>query len=430
MDSIKYYHPRMYMCSSRVPGTMGIAVTLKEPVNGDALVDAVEKLRERFPYYYVKAKAEENHLFPVPNSLPVVVRKSWEPILLGSKDANYHLTAFKFEGNRLAIEICHSVADGAALFPYLKSVLYCYICKVTGKELDPTGFRLPPLPGGVVPEAEIGDPFAHVDIDSAEKPASDRAPNMESYQLPKPTTEDGSKPECHAIYLSLPEDKVIKFCKDNGATPNVLMSVLLTRAVHHIDPDNKKTVSTLVALDPKAILGASESCYNFVSSSFIEFPGDHMYDDIREMCTNGRAQLKSQTQRENALFRVKMTKMTFEKMVALPVQVQMKVYSDFLKKHFATFSVSYASTRTFGPLDEYIQETFVLSEPNVTDLMLEVSCINGSFFLGFYQHTDNETFFEAFLTELNAIKVPYKILRKEPFRLCGVRYDGIEGLEL
>ena len=48
----------------------------------------------------------------------------------------------------------------------------------------------------------------------------------------------------------------------------------------------------------------------------------------------------------------------------------------------------------------------------------------------FGQPFSSEEFFRAFLTELDNAGIPYDIMRKEPFRLCGVRYDGIEGVRL
>ena len=77
-----FYEPSLCMCTPENPNTMGICVTLTEPVNGDALQEAVERLRERFPYLYVRVKLEGNNLIVVPNDLPVVIRSTWDPILL------------------------------------------------------------------------------------------------------------------------------------------------------------------------------------------------------------------------------------------------------------------------------------------------------------------------------------------------------------
>ena len=76
------------------------------------------------------------------------------------------------------------------------------------------------------------------------------------------------------------------------------------------------------------------------------------------------------------------------------------------------------------------KKIFPFSEPNVTDVTVELSCIGHQFFAMFAQLFASEEFFRAFLAELDNAGIPYDIMRKEPFRLCGVRYDGIEGVIL
>ena len=99
--------------------TMGITATLTDSINGNLLQEVVEALRERFPYFYVRPKVEDNDIIVIPNPLPATVRNTWEPIRLASKDANYHLIAFKYQGKRLALEMNHTLSDGAGDAPIL-----------------------------------------------------------------------------------------------------------------------------------------------------------------------------------------------------------------------------------------------------------------------------------------------------------------------
>ena len=85
-----------------------------------------------------------------------------------------------------------------------------------------------------------------------------------------------------------------------------------------------------------------------------------------------------------------------------------------------SISVSYANSRTFGPLDPYIEELYVLAEPGVTDVACEVACINQSFFLSIMQNFSSGTFFDALLEELSQTGVDYEVLGREHFRLCGL----------
>ena len=65
-----WYEPNLCMCTPENPNTMGVCVTLTEPVNVEALRSAVERLRERFPYLYVRARVEGNNLIKRPSASP------------------------------------------------------------------------------------------------------------------------------------------------------------------------------------------------------------------------------------------------------------------------------------------------------------------------------------------------------------------------
>ena len=108
---LQYYDPMLYASTSANPNVMSVTVTLTEPVEGELLREAVEQCRVRFPYFYIRPRVEGNELIPVPNPLPVIVRGTWAPTLLCSRETNYHLMAFKYEGNRLAVEMVHSICQ-------------------------------------------------------------------------------------------------------------------------------------------------------------------------------------------------------------------------------------------------------------------------------------------------------------------------------
>ena len=413
------------MCTPGNPNTMGVCVTLTEPVNGAALRKAVEQLRERFPYLYVRVKLEGSCLIVVPNDLPVVIRSTWDPILLCSEEANFHLLSFKYEGSRLTAEVSHSITDGAGFLPYFKSVMYCYLSIVTGQEFDPAGFR---LPGDEIPEAETGNPFADIDLDAVEEPLYQKPPVTDYFRLEAP--EGNGKRECTAFYLRFPEEQVMRYCKDNDGSPNVLFSVLLARAARRYDPAGEKTVSCLISVDNKAQLGNFQNYRMFVDTAYVDMPKEQADFDISKACTKARGQLMLQAQPENVMYTLKTRKAGYEKMEQMPLQMCVDVVKKAIGAHRASFCVSYANSRSFGPLDPYIREVYVLTEPNVTDVTVELFCVNHQFFAMFVQPFASDAFLRSFLDELKEMEIAYDILRKEPLRLCGVRYDDIQGVSL
>jgi hypothetical protein len=238
---LKYYEPRLDLSSSEQPIIMGIIVTLYGPVDGEILRAVTEELRSRFPYLYIKAAYGEGDLITVPNALPMTVRNTWEPIFLNAEESNYHLAAWKYEGKRLAFEISHSLTDGAGMLPYIKSALYLYLSRKTGKNFDSTGFR---LPGDDIPTSETGNPFATLDIDSVEAPLYSKAATTDFYRL-----NAGAEESSRVTYIRLSEAQLMQYCKDFDGSPNTFFSVMFARAARRYDPTSEKTISIAVAIE-------------------------------------------------------------------------------------------------------------------------------------------------------------------------------------
>ena len=74
-----------------------------------------------------------------------------------------------------------------------------------------------------------------------------------------------------------------------------------------------------------------------------------------------------------------------------------------------SIAISYADSRSFGPLDPYIDELYLLSEPGVTDVVCEVACINHYFFLCIARTFPSEKFTKVFLDELSKVGIDYEV---------------------
>lgn len=408
----EFYEPMLYLSTPDHPNTMGALVGLKEPVDGDILRGVVEELRARFPYYYVRAAAKENDLVPVPNPLHMTVRNSWDPINLNSEESNYHLAAWKYEGKRLAFEISHSLTDGAGMLPYIKSALYLYLSRKTGKNFDSTGFR---LPGDDIPTSETGNPFATLDIDSAEAPLYSKAATTDFYRL-----NAGAEESSRVTYIRLSEAQLMQYCKDFDGSPNTFFSVMFARAARRYDPTSEKTISIAVAIDHKAMLGNRDSYRMFANVVELDFPKSRPLDDLMKACTIARGQIMLQAQPENSLWAMKQRKALYAKLGQLPLETKLGIIAKSAGSPRWSISVSYANSRSFGPLDPYIDEFYVLSEMGVSDVGCEISCINHSFFLAIGQNFSSDGFVKAFLDELASVGIGYEVRGREPLRLCGL----------
>ena len=396
---LEFYEPILNLSDPEHHNTMGAVLWLRDPVDGDILRYAVEEMRSRFPYFYVKPAYRGDDLITVPNDLPMTVRNTWEPIRFHSEASNGHLAAWKYEDHRLAFEISHALSDGTGFMPYIKSTMYLYLSKATGQTFDPAAFR---LPGDVIPESETGDPFRKLDFDSVKGPLYKKKPIPDFFRLV-----NTAKTEKTAFYMKLPEAQVMRYCREYDGSPNVLISVLLAKAARRLDPESKKTITVSVCVNHKAMLGNHNNYRLFVGEAVLDFPKERDLEDFTKTCTIARGQLMLQAQPENSLWEIRQMK----RMLPPPSP-------DIAQ---ASICISYVNSKSFGPLDPYIEELYVVTSlSKITDVLCMISCFNHSFFLAFLQPFSSDKYFRCFLNELDALGISYEVLRSEPLRMCGI----------
>ena len=407
-----YYDPMLYTSTPDHPNTMGVMAVLGEPIDGEILTRVVEDLRGRFPYFYVRAVPRGGDLVTEANGLPMSVRGTWAPIDLNSKEANFHLGAWKYEGRRLAFEVSHALTDGPGVMPYFKSALFLYLSRRLGLSLDRTGFR---LPGDEIPESETGNPLAGLDVDGAKEPLFEKETVADFYRLG-----EGVAYEPWVTYVRLSETQLMRHCRDLDASPNAFLSVMMARSIRRLDPDDDRTISVSVAINHKAILGNHDNYRMFSNAIEVDFPKESTLDDLLRSCTIARGQIMVQSQVDNALWEMRKRKMTRERLAQMPLDTKLGLVEQSAGTPRWSVTMSYTDSRSFGPLDPHIEELYVVATSTVTDAICEVACINHSFFLALGQNFASDEFVTAFLRELTEVGIDCEVMGRERFRLCGM----------
>ncbi len=340
------------------------------------------------------------------------MRNTWNPLNFNSRESNYHLAAWKYEGKRLAFETTHTLTDGAGVLPYIKSTLYLYLSRKTGETFDPEGFR---LPGDDIPESETGNPYAGLDIDGAEAPFYSKETAKDFYRL---DAGEEKNPQITCIRLS--EAQLMQYCRDYDGSPNAFMSVVFARAVRRFDPDSEKTISIAVAIDHKAMLGNHDNYRMGTNVVELDFPVSRSLDDLTKACTIARGQVMLQAQPENSLWVMKQMKAQCAKSDQMPLEMKLEIMAKTAVSPHWSIMISYTNSRSLGLLDPYIEELYMLTEPGVSDILCEIACINHHFFLAIAQNFLSDEFVGVFLNELASLGIEYEVIRKEPLRLCGI----------
>ena len=87
----------------------------------------------------------------------------------------------------------------------------------------------------------------------------------------------------------------------------------------------------------------------------------------------------------------------------------------------STMFVSYVDCRSFGPLQTYIENLFIVTSLlKLSDVLCEVTCINHSFFVAYMQPFSSDRYFKCFLRELKWSGIDYEVIESEPLRISGI----------
>ena len=71
-------------------------------------------------------------------------------------------------------------------------------------------------------------------------------------------------------------------------------------------------------------------------------------------------------------------------------------------------SVSYVGKANFGDMEKYITD-FKTIISSVIPLGIEISAVNGKFYLDFIQKFEDERYIKAFKEELDSLKIKYEV---------------------
>ena len=419
----RYSDPMFYISSDKMPFTICIETILKEEVDGAALAGAVERAMKCYPYFRMRIKEEDGELIAVPNPLPVVVYEGTDIRPLGSAGVNYHLLALSLHGKTVNFYVSHVITDGGGFVPFVKTVLFCYFSAVKGGEMSSEGFRLPDDP---VPESETAMPFPEEKMRAADALCLPK--NNEYFRL-----EDGGlirdfTPKIYRVRISAAD--VMKYSHGNDGSPCALVSSLMANAIRNLHPEMKKDIVSAISFNMRPALGNRDSCRLLCSALEVRYPELLRGADMSKICTCTRGMITLQSQPENVLYYAERKRRFLEETVLPLPGIEAKkeclgaaALADSVSN---TFSVSYVGQLGLGPIEQYIDAIYNLTDGSTyRTLFIEISAVGDRFDLAFLQGFSEDVYYRAFLSELSACGLEYSEDRVSDFGTAKQSFDGI-----
>ena len=96
-----------------------------------------------------------------------------------------------------------------------------------------------------------------------------------------------------------------------------------------------------------------------------------------------------------------------------------KIYADIPVNNddLATNTVSYIKNESWACLSKYITDCSIISSL-FTDISIELTVLNGYFYVDFYQKFSEDIFYREFLNQLKILNLSYSEISKEEIKVC------------
>lgn len=416
MEKIISAIPFYYGASEETPNTAAVAVEMKDRIDGKLLAEVVPQVMERYPYFMVRTVVSDNEYVLEYNPEPIMVSEGSTPPVLGGKDTNGHLLSFAYKENYIYLFFFHGLADGAGIFPLIRSLLYYYCCRYYHAELDSTGIN---LIGSAINAEEINDPYPD-HVDETIHPIG-RYQRKATFQL-----KDGGKihTEDYTLYrIRVPEDAFIKYTKAKDGSPATMFSVFLYRAIKEIHPDAKLPIVCGMAMNIRSVLQKPACHHSVVSQIFLEYKPTMEKMDIQTLATCSRGMVFLQSQPENVWTSVRNNMAFFETIQNLPDIPSKKSYMRQVVERSMrtdTYKVSYVGKSALGSVEQYVAGIDSYVDIAGAGIMMEINEVNGWFHLCFMQEFKEDVYVNSFIRQLENEGIPCIIKDGEPFRVPGI----------
>jgi len=262
-----------------------LACELKEPIEPDALQQALDTAMESFPYFQVVMRRglfwfylERSNLRPA--AKPEGERPCSRLFYKQVKELLFRVTYFQ---NRINLEVFHAVADGVGAFDLLRAIVYQYILLVHRGELPA---QPPTLDSEPPPTRQVEDSFRHY-YNPSEKssPFKVRAYNLAGTLLPS-----GS---IRVISATAPTPALLALAKSRRTTVTAYLAALMICAVYHEMMPKRASGRTISVTIPVDLRGhfTSETARNFFSVVDVGYNFADQGGDFDEVLASVTAQL-------------------------------------------------------------------------------------------------------------------------------------------
>ncbi|MCI6997399.1 MAG: hypothetical protein ACI4DX_16870 [Oliverpabstia sp.] len=403
--------------------TFRIMFRMKDKVNGYMLQLATAQAFKRHPYYAVRCVSDGKEYNLESNSEPLVVYQTSEPVILGGADVNGYLLAVSYWEDIIWVNVFHGLTDATGLMNFSRTLLYYYCCERYDYNLPSDGVR---VNDGTIPQKEWDNPYVDImngkralpdeeDILVKVKPDSSNPP-LNLFDDPRITP---SAPRFHNLRIS--EKQLMQYCRAQDGTPGVVISLLMSRAIDRLFPDNDLPIVTGMAVNLRPALEAPDYAGSPLTLAYLPYSGKIRNKSFDEQATMYRGRLILAADKERLQAGIKSSTRLYR---AIDQQPTVEAKCAFVHRvldsyrNAATVLLSYVGSAKLAAMDSYVTELYIQND--CPGLNIEITNCHGFFFLNISHEWKEDIYFDAFCEELTAQGIDYEIMGEGNYEVPGI----------
>lgn len=385
-----------------------VEIRFRKKVSGSFLNQALMKSMERYPYLNTKLVELDGDFYIVQNEQSLNTRCTKKLPRLGHISCGYHLVDVTYYDKTVYVSFHHALCDGKGIKPFIETLIY-YYCKLKFKsKASADGIRLadsPLLDGETTEPNNTGYSF-----DESKLPIE---VSRDAYAIPENIIEEHDTDYRYEVNIS--SQSFMKVCKENGATPVVLTSLLTSAGIAELFPYFNKPINANIAVDIRDALDLTNTFKNCVRSMPLPFSREFLNMPLSEQAANQRALLKAQRDRDNCRRAANASLAMFDKLDGLEGYEAKQGMMDFFNGMLInTYVISYMGQMVLNENTQYI-DTVGLYNSGAAGLGITMLATSDKFCLNFKQSFESDKYVKAFCRQLDKYGIEYTVSEVIPF---------------
>lgn len=377
-----FFYLKNYYCSILIKNDMA------DTVNCDILQHALDRTILRYPYLKLRIVWKDNDIYLTENNNPLTVGRGNKMRGLGSPENGFHLIDVYGYGHTICLHAHHGIADGNGILPFLRTLLYCYLCEYYGKNFKPGNINLPDSPISPEETAEpCGEEFYPVTDNTAVKVS------LGGYGMPEYMVIHKEQYDTH---ISFPMSELVPFMKQKDSSPAIILSIFLSQAIERVHPDHEGNIFIPLAWNYRSAIGMDKTHKNCSFAVFLNY-NDRIKKlplDMQGTCFRGMT--FAQTRESDAIRIINQQIALMKKLDTLNgYEEKSAALSPMSVNCVKTFFMSYAGQMALGECEEKIKDQHIIVS-SYGGMMIEMASVNGRISMNIETPVDFPDYFDAF----------------------------------